>query len=89
MSEPPANRYEKCELVWQGLDDTGGRIERRKIKVLIAPNDIRRADPVTDPGQAPAWVNDVYDKLRAELHAVPLQPQAGFLHRPQPLISQR
>ncbi|MFW6164532.1 MAG: L,D-transpeptidase family protein [Planctomycetota bacterium] len=48
------------------------RVGASRVKVLLAPNDLRAARPVTDLRAAPRWVPDLYKQLKAELRAFPL-----------------
>jgi len=51
------------------------RVGKANVKVLIAPNDLRRAKAVTDLSTAPAWVPELYAQLERELRQFPIASQ--------------
>jgi len=55
------------------LFDLVGRTGRDKVEVLIAPNDLRKAQPVTDMKAAPPWIREVYAGLKTELAGFPVE----------------
>jgi len=46
-----------------------GRSWPCEIKVIIAPHDVRAGQPFAEPPDAPAWLPELHDTLRAELAA--------------------
>jgi len=45
------------------------RVGIRNVEVILAPNDLRRGEPVTDMGAAPAWLPELYRQIRDRLGA--------------------
>ena len=59
------------------LFDLVSRVGGENVHVLIAPNDLRQAGPVTDMKVAPSWLEEVYANLKAELAQFPCDPKAS------------
>ena len=45
------------------------RVGPPNVKVTIAPNDVRKVNPVTDPSSVPAWVPGLYQRIQEQLQA--------------------
>lgn len=45
------------------------RVGVSSAKAILAPNDLRKAKPVTDLNSVPAWVPELYQQIQAELQA--------------------
>lgn len=43
------------------------RVSAPNVEVILAPNDLRTAKPVTDLSRSPAWVPGLYEQIRREL----------------------
>lgn len=59
------------------LFDLVDRVGYSKVKILIAPNDMRCAKPITDMTTAPPWIGQVYTTLRIELQQFPRDSQGA------------
>ena len=57
------------DLAIEELFGLVSRIGRDKVTVLIAPNDLRNAQPVTDMQAVPKWLPEVYEALSRELQS--------------------
>ncbi len=59
-----------------GIEDLfvlAARVGAEKVKVIIAPNDLRSKAPPTELRYSPAWLPELYQKLRRELEAFALR----------------
>jgi len=55
------------------------RTGKAHVKVLIAPNDLRKAPPVTDMSRQPPWLSELYEELGRELRRLgdPVLPEGS------------